>query len=301
MILNTPFTDWLDVTYAPDDVPEPELRVFLLGLGFTVDYDNKRKMRYSPPGERGLLQLHEAARFGRISASGAICSWLQRHGHWSDFLAILSSCPHKVTRIDVAMDVLADGADVIASLQTRYPDGYVSLGRKASKVTQMLKQRDSDNRFTGTYYVGYRSSARATARVYDKRFERLENAGTDIGMDVTRYEVTARKDYGVTLRDAYEPASLFWHIASPALILTKPKGVDMWVSHGDFVGWHHQPKLRTAYEVLCDRVEWSAELEALIALADDVSPDGRNLLARLFMQRLGLDATGEALPALVGS
>ena len=30
------FTDWLDVTYAPDDVPEPELRVLLLGCGFDL-------------------------------------------------------------------------------------------------------------------------------------------------------------------------------------------------------------------------------------------------------------------------
>ena len=36
VIMHKVFTDWLDVTYAPDDVPEPELRVLLLGCGFDL-------------------------------------------------------------------------------------------------------------------------------------------------------------------------------------------------------------------------------------------------------------------------
>ena len=75
--------------------------------------------------------------------------------------------------------------------------------------------------------LGHRTAARMTARVYDKSFEALKNRGEVYPLPVTRYEVTARKDSGVTLRDAAEPAAIFWHIASPALIPSKPKGIPM--------------------------------------------------------------------------
>lgn len=283
--------DWLDVTYAPDDVPEPDLRRCLLAAGYLVEYDRARRVTYRYPDRGGVVVITYAKRYGKISLSGGVCSTLRDTGHWLDVLTILSTCPHKVTRLDAAMDVMADAADVISSLRLRYPDGQVSLGRKALPVTCFLSVRP-DGRDSGTYYVGHRTSARATARVYDKRLEQLQRFGRDIGHNLTRYEVTARKDYGATLRDAVEPASLFWHIASPALVMNKPKDVAMWEPHGDLIGWQHTVKLREPYELLEQRVEWSAELEALGLVSDEMGDDGRLMLLRLIAKRLGLDMPG---------
>lgn len=281
--------DWLDVTYAPDDVPEPELRRLLLATGFDVAYDAGHKLMYTPPAPaRGAVLVTYAARFGKISLSGGACEHLRASGAWLDALFELSSSPHKVTRLDAALDLRLDAADVIAQLTLRHPAGQVRLGRKALPVKRILEVR-ADLRESGTYYVGHRSAARATARVYDKRLERLQRAGVDIGYELTRFEVTARKDYGATLRDAAEPASLFWHIASPALLPKVPEGVAVWESK-DLTGWDHTPRVYAPAEVLAKRVEWSAELEALGLLSDELGAYGRSMLLSMIAKKLGLDS-----------
>lgn len=279
--------DWLDVTYSPDDVPEPELRTLLLGLGFLVEYDKGMQLMYRPPdGARGSVRVTYARRYGKISLSGGAIDYLRAADAWHEVLFHLSSSPHKVTRLDAALDVRTDAADVIARLMLRYPGGKVSLGRKALDVTRMLEVR-ADGRESGTYYVGYRSHARATARVYDKRLEVLKRTGVDLGHELTRYEVTARKDYGATLHDAAEPEALFWHVAAPALIPRVPEGVAMWSADNDFTGWEFTPKAYVPAEVLERRVEYSAELEALKLLSDELGAHGRSFLLSLISAKLG--------------
>lgn len=281
--------DWLDVTYAPDDVPEPELRLLLLATGFEVLYDAGHRLTYAPPAPaRGAVVVTYAARFGKISLSGGACEYLRASGVWLDALFELGSSPHKVTRLDAALDLRLDAADVITRLTLKHPSGLVRLGRKALPVKRILEMR-ADLRESGTYYVGHRSSARATARVYDKRLERLQRAGVDIGYELTRFEVTARKDYGATLRDAAEPESLFWHIASPALLPKVPEGVAVWEGK-DLTGWDHTPRVYAPAEVLAKRIEWSAELEALGLLSDELGDHGRSLLLGMIAKKLGLES-----------
>lgn len=286
------FTDWLDVTYAPDDVPEPELRVLLLGADFELvrEFGGTASYQAKP---RGSAKVTYSSRFARISLSGGALAALRDRGLLDELLWILASSPHKVTRLDAALDVSTDAAVVIDRLSKRYPAGAVSLGRKALPVLTMLETR-SDGVASGTYYVGHRTSARMTARVYDKSLEALKNRGEAYPDHVTRYEVTARKDSGATLRDAAEPASIFWHIASPALIPTKPKGIPMWQPHGELTGWEHTPRTFTAYEVLERRVYHSAELESFIALADELGAHGRATLLHLLTKRVSPDDALEA-------
>lgn len=133
-------------------------------------------------------------------------------GAWQEFLAILGSSPHAVTRVDLAVDLAMDGADLVDAMRARYPSGMVNLGRKSISTTLFLSVRP-DGRETGTWYAGHRTKARATARVYDKAHQLWERDGT-ITLPRARVEVTARKGYGATLRDAALPEALFWHIAS---------------------------------------------------------------------------------------
>lgn len=282
--------DWLDVTFAPDDVPDANVRLILMAAGFKSVYDRGHKLLFTPPdGSRGSVVITHSARFAKVSISGGACASLRASGDWLDVLFELASSPHKVTRLDCALDVRTDAADVIGGLCLRYPDGLVSLGRKGLGVTKILETR-SDGRESGTYYVGYRTAARATARVYDKRLEVLKHTGVDLGHELTRFEVTARKDYGATLRDAAEPQSLFWYIASPALIARTPEGVPVWKPNDDLTGWSHEPKPRVVAEVLAARVDWCAEIEALGLLSDELGAYGRSMLLNLLARKLGLPA-----------
>lgn len=278
-----PFADWLDVTYSPLDVPEPDLRTLLMGCGFGLERETGGAVMYASNEPRGTVRVHYASRYARISISGGALATLRTAGHFDEVLSILSSSPHKVTRLDVAMDIKADAALVIERLKARHTSGHVALSRKSMAVTTILKTRP-DGVVSGTYYVGHRSAARMTARVYDKSFEAYENRGEVYPDPVTRYEVTARKDSGATLKDAACPDSLFWHIAAPALIPSRPKGVDMWTPHGELVGWEHVPRTYVPAEVLEKRIEFSAELEGLMALADQMGDYGRDTLL-YFLER----------------
>lgn len=276
------FCDWLDVTFSPTDCPYPELNLLLLDAGYRVSRDSGGARCYVPPGGRGAVKVIHASRFAKVSFSGGVCSSLRDLGIFDQALMVLSSSPHKVTRLDAALDVPTDAALILRSLSDRYPDGRISLGRKALPVTRMLSVR-ADGAESGTFYVGHRTSARFTARVYDKSLEALEKRGEQIP-PTTRFEVTARKDCGATLRDASLPESIFWHIAAPAL-LQRPEGVPVWQPN-TFTNWQSSPPSFDPAATLRRRVEYSEELEALADVADALGSEGRAYLITLLTRRL---------------
>lgn len=276
------FCDYLDVTYAPDDCPFPEMNQFLLGHDFKVARDTGGAVMYLPPNTRGAVLISHKSRYARISASGGICSHLREIGAWDDYLFILSTSPHKVTRIDAAMDVPTDGAGAIRVFQERYAGGSISLTRKSLKIDYILAVRP-DGCYTGTMSVGYGTAARFKAKVYDKAWEALCKRGEQLP-PTTRFEVIACKDSGATLRDAALPDAIFWHIAAPAL-LQRPSDVPEWVPNMSCV----YPPPKRAFdpaETLRRRIEHSAELEALGVLADSMGASGRDYLLHLIEKRL---------------
>lgn len=278
------FCDWLDVTFAPTDCPYPEVNRLLLDAGFsTAPAGQYGSSLYVPPHpHRGMLKIDHRSRWARISASGGCCEALRQSGHWMDYLSALSSSPHTVTRLDASLDRPTDGAVAIRELRHRYPEGVANLGRKALRVKTMLEVR-RDGLESGTWYLGHRSRARATARVYDKALELLSKYGETIP-PTTRYEITAKSGSGVTLRDAALPAALFWSVAAPAL-LQAPEGIDVWKPSDD-IGWASPPRTFDAYSLLKRRVESLTDLDALAVLADDLGPHGRDKLMHLLEARL---------------
>ncbi|MEH6511449.1 replication initiation factor domain-containing protein [Halopseudomonas aestusnigri] len=281
--------DWLDVTFSPTDCPYPELNLLLLDAGFTVQRDAGGSRCYVPPEGRGMVQVTHASRFAKVSISGGACAAIRRLGVFDQVLHVLGTSPHKVTRVDAALDVMTDASFVIESLSHRYPDGRVSLGRKALPVKRILSTRP-DGRDSGTYYVGHRTAARFTARVYDKTLEALEKRG-ELLPPTTRFEVTARKDSGATLRDAALPESIFWHIAAPAL-LKLPEGVPVWQPNTDMT-WASAPPTFDPAATLRRRVEHSAELDALADVADSLGDEGRKYLLFLLERRISPSAGSE--------
>ena len=66
-----------------------------------------------------------------ISASGAALAALRSVGAYAGYLRVLSSDVHRLTRLDVALDVLVDAPSVLDALYSRAKSGGVSLTRKA--------------------------------------------------------------------------------------------------------------------------------------------------------------------------
>ena len=288
--------DWLDVTFSPDEAPFPTVNRLLLDAGFDAESSDRSTFVYRLG--RATVMFGPSRGAMRASFSGSACAALRDHGSWSDLLSELSSVPHRVTRVDAALDLSIDGADMVALMRQRYPSGQVNLGRKAVNTSVVLSVRP-DGRETGTWYAGRLTKARYTARVYDKAWEALQKRG-EMLPPRTRIEVTAKGgDSGATLRDAAEPAALFWHLASPAL-LDAPEGYPVWTPNRD-LGWVAPTKHFDPAALLKRRVESSAMLDALALLADDLGPNGRYYLLGLLEKRIHAAQGLTAAPSSVSS
>lgn len=283
--------DWLDVTFSPDCAPWPGVNSILLDAGFDAESSDRSTFVYRLDGATVIFGPSRGSL--RASFSGSACAALRRLGVWCDLLAELASTPHRVTRVDAALDLSIDGADMVDLMRKRYPSGFVNLGRKASATSVVLSVRP-DGRETGTWYVGRLTKARYTARVYDKAWEALQKRG-EILPPRTRVEVTAKGgDSGATLRDAAEPAALFWHLASPA-ILDAPEGAPVWTPNRD-LGWEAVSKPFDPAALLKRRVESFAMLDALAVVADELGPHGRDYLLGLLEKRLQASTGLPAVP-----
>jgi len=291
------FCDWLDVTFSPTNAPYPELNRLLLDAGFDVESSDRSMFVYShQTAAQGKLVMGSSRGTFRVSASGAICATLRRMALWNDYLSTLASSPHKVTRLDAALDLRMDGADLVQLMRDRYPSGEVNLRRKAVRTSVILEVRP-DGRESGSWYAGRRSRARFTARVYDKALEALTKRHEQLP-PTARVEVTAAgSDAGATLRDAAQPHALFWHIAAPAIV-PAPEDAPMWTPNTD-CHWVTPTRTFDPAQILRRRVESLAVLDALALVADELGPEGRHYLQHLVNTRIDAakDASDVTAPA----
>lgn len=284
------FCDWLDVTTPPDR--EHDLRAhlgpLLCGAGGSKLHDDL----YDLGGGKVKIGLMRGT--FRVSVSGVCVQILRTQGLWETFLSELGDGPHRVTRLDAAVDLDLDGADSIAALQAAYPRGEVRLSRRPIKVSELLSTR-ADGRKTGTWYAGHRSAAEITCRVYDKAHQLQATQGLEIPPR-TRAELTVRR--GCTLRDAFQPDRVFWHYMAPA-ILERPSGVPEW-SSGWAEGWAMEKSELLPAQRLKRLIERSPDLAAIVELADAVGPSGRSMALRLIEKRVRGSAGLCSLPPVDG-
>lgn len=276
------FVDWLDVTCSPEDSFAADLERFIAAGQYPAVACDEH--RFSFRVGAGVLVVETRTRFHRASASGAVLAHLRSNGTFRDYCNILGLVPHKVTRLDVAVDVGTDAPSVLRGLEAKYPDDRFSFGRKALKVTRLYSSRESDGQLTGTWYVGHRSSARVTARVYDKQLEMLEKRSEEIP-PTTRYELTFSKDYGCSLFDVFHPAELFYHHASPGLLSADAKYAP-WESRGTVPWVSVPPDTDLTMELFDRRVASSPDLEKLAQLAAQFGDSGKAVIMRHFEQKL---------------
>lgn len=285
---NRVFTDYLSVSFAPDDCPITELTTFFCSCGYQLDKYSSGILKFTSDVDpmRGQCSIAQSKRFVLVKVSGKALQYLRYLNQFQTLLATFSGAPHRVTRLDATIDISRDFPSVMRSLDRKYPSEQVLLGSKRLKVTKMLSRRNSDGKRSGTYYIGHHRN-QVSCAIYDKTLEMAERAKVVIPT-TTRYEIRFKSTVKMSLKDAYDPTSLFWAYGE-ALLLKKPKNVPEWVSGGEFIGWEHVHEKPLPYSVLNRSIDYSSDLASWLVLARDIGSGGHDVLTRLLVQAIESD------------
>jgi len=273
--------DYLNITF-PDSSMD-DVRSSLLDLIFMAGAESINDELYQLG--QGTVRLAEKRGFHFLSFSGVALSVLRLKSVYTDLLSIVSGVAHKVTRMDICHDTNEYTPLVLKRLYKRANSGDgVHLTRKKVRYnTKIISRSHYDSSDTGTVYLARRTSE-VSCRVYDKRQERMSKGADDIGVPLTRYELTVSNKAGISLSDAHNPVGLFWRFMSD--VLKPPLGyVDDWVPGGfSFTVPKFVPRLPA--QLLVERVECSVDLGRMIGLADEIGSSGRQYLSRLLLHKL---------------
>lgn len=284
--MHEPFADFVGVTVPKvhgaellaDVVPEFE------SLGMSLEVSQDRLKLWRSPEASGTVQAKEAHGVLALGISGAVCAGLRSARRFESMLAAIATYPHRVTRLDAALDVKEDAAPIVERVAAAGRRGELSLTRKSispAAIDTHLNLR-SDGVLSGTVYCGT-PKAEARMVVYDKRLERLSRKLLDVG-DLTRYELRLRSGTRVTLRDCASPAPVFFHHASPCF-LPKPDDVCEWEPAAEgFVLERAEVPLPAARMIAL--AERSPDVRRLLQLAQEVGPYGFDLLVST-LRKLG--------------
>ena len=272
--MTAPFCDFISATVPEDEWHDlrREVSAELDALGMAVDFDRDKETLWRDPHGDGTVKAKSINGVRAISATGAVCAGLRVAGRFASFLAAIASRPHRVTRLDASLDVVEDAPPALDAAVEKGRAGHVALTRKAVRprdVTTFYGVR-ADGRVSGTAYFG---TVNADVRLcmYDKQHERVSRGLPDVG-PLTRYEMRLRSGCGITMRDAHDPAPVFWHFM-PDEILSSPVGVVEWVAGGSGFDFERAAPL-SPVERLYRRIDDSPEVIALMRLAVEVGPQG---------------------------
>ena len=310
IIASPAFCDYVSCTTSRDSYPE--VSASLLELLRAAGGHDEREGCLSLGDEAGKFTHGVRYNVGYYSLSGGALAQLRKSRGTFDFfgqwLAIISEHPHNVTRLDAAVDVAAEASTVVTRFYQRARRGRVALTRKSvrpDEVRRFFGPALVTGRESGTVYVGQRGKRDVTARVYDKREELLRRVVKQHGTltpdllalndpgPLVRYELEFARKVGMTLRDAYEPAALFWHFARESVLpQLVPADVGSWAPHSlGFAVPRNQPLPAQQLRLLLDT---SPDVQRAVTLADRCGPHGRDLLCR-WLQAMG-SAIAPAVP-----
>lgn len=283
------FCDYLSTSHPPEDSPTAEAYLWFQDRGFNVRQSGQPRVRllYSPASlpemPSGLVRIQESSRWHKISVSGAALVYLRASGFFQEYIGMLASYDHRVTRLDAAADFPEDAAPHIAKARELFPSSC-QLGRKSVSTRSLLETR-ADGQETGTFYVGRRGSNTRILRVYDKQLEMHAHHGLEIPPRV-RIEAEVSKGLA-SLRDAVDPAPLFFDVVSPA-ILQAPPDVSPWSDNSDIGAWSAPPPRDVDAGAIEQRVVDSEEIGALLKWAERGGPDGVLCACRAVLKRAGV-------------
>ena len=277
--------DWLNLSVPDDSMAtiRHHLLELVLACGAISVRKGAQQIELFKLG-RASLRLEEKRGFHTIGVSGQMLSLMSEKGLWDSYLGMVSEVPHRVTRLDIAHDVAAYSPPILKRIFNKGSSSKgIHLTRKRARNVRMILSKPlgcSDP--TGTVYLN-KNTAEVYAKIYDKRQEQLDNRGCDIGLDITRYELSVTNKAGVSLSDAYSPDACFWHFMSD--VLAPPTvAASPWEPGGYSFKIPALP-VRLPSERLVDLVESSCDLEVLLGLASEIGPSGLEFMMRQIRAR----------------
>jgi len=279
----TPFCDWISVSspFVEADALVHSLQPILDAAQFSGAPGGDTLLLARSPGA-GICRVARSGDVCVVSASGAALTDLRNAGQFADYLSALGSVPHRVTTLHATLDVHTDASPVVLALYERGIAGHVALSRKRLGIADvnMYVYRRADGLDSGGVYLGGQR-AQVRACVYDKQLERVSKGCADPG-PLTRYEMRIKGKIGPTLRDAWEPERIFYHVASPD-ILVAPEGVPAWTATDG--GYYLPPRKEfLPAELMAMKLESSPDVKRLLALADECGPRGFDMLVERLRQ-----------------
>jgi hypothetical protein len=277
-MLGSPFADYLNVTTPADngDAVRSALVPLLESVSIVEETEDALRL-YALDGARlipsGVFKFSKRGKVAVVSASGSALAALRVKDVLPEYVSLLSDFPHRVSMLHCTQDYhLSCPSAAVLSVKAAAVAGDLSLTRKRilPEHVRSLLQVNAEGLETGTIYLGNRANADVWAKVYDKRQERLSRGFSDPG-PIVRVEVAVQSDVGATLRDALNPADLFFHFAGRSLVDT-PAKVCPWIAHGDgFVLPRRED--RTAVERMENILAFSYDIDRLIKVAREAYGD----------------------------
>lgn len=290
-----PFCDWLSTSFARDDCDAlvSQLVPVIDAAGGYLDSQTQGTSLYRL--DDGTIRAAPTHGVFSVSASGIALSRLRSRGVFGDYLAALGGFPHRVTGVHATLELPQDAAPVVAAVAAKGRAGLIALSRKSVPAEHVMTHLGLDalGVLTGTVYIGS-PKAEVRAAVYDKRHERMSKGYPDPG-PLLRYELRCRSKLGATLRDAYDPESLFFHFAAPDL-LPVAQGVHPWSPHGEGFALEKR-QVFTPAELMKRRLEASGDVKRLLELAEEAGPNGFDYLVSQLRQLAGRRAPGQSQTA----
>lgn len=276
------FCDFVRVTVPPGEVDAvmSDISPCLDAIGASVDSQGSYRVG------TGVFSQKLSHGVGVFSASGQILAELRAHELLSRFLMSFSSSPHKVTRVDAAMDIPIYAPDVVRSVYLLAHNEKIALSRKVVKRRNISKHfapvryEEPSSRETGTVYCGG-PKAEVRAVIYDKRQEIMAKQGHDIGEHRTRLECRVSSGMSPSLRDVFEPMPMFHHFMSPSLV-NAPDPPIAWVSSGGSFSLDRAPIL--PFPRLRSIVDGSKDFERVFSIASSLGEPGL-LMALSFIEK----------------
>jgi hypothetical protein len=259
------------------------------GAGLMLAFNSPEKALYRVAAERGAFVATKGRGFIALSVSGQVLERLRDMSLLDSLLAAIGSDLHKVTGLHATGDQDVDGAAVVAAVLAKGDAGEVCLSRKAVLRGQVERVLSLDDRgvLTGTAYLGSKAAG-IRGVVYDKRHERMCNAGVDPGPRV-RYEMRFGRHIGMTLRDVWDPTALFYHAAAPDL-LPQPDDVAPWSPHAE--GFTLPPmRTRTDIQKMKALAESSEDVGRMCRYARGAGDLGLDFLLRYVTDRFEAEAS----------
>ena len=279
VVFTSPTCDFLGVT-VPYSLGHPiisRLRAFLSSLpGLRTTGRDSWTIDSYPDSRFAAKRMYSVL---VISASGQALQALRDHDLLDPYLALLGSEEaHRVSRIDVSLDLRTPTAPILAKLRRRdrAKKKPFHLSRKACPV-RFFMDHNAAGVFTGSAYFGKRRNAKVMAVVYDKQHEQVRSDKPDPG-PVTRYELRVTASMNPSLRDASKPEAIFWHFMAPDILPKPDYLVPAWFGYGQGFYLSSPPSPGNNESVhFASRLRKSAEFADLCAQSLDL-PGGRQLL-----------------------